>query len=381
MRCERDPRERRGRQGPREVRVLAAVEGRPGRHAGRRAHLQAEDRRVLGAVADAGHRRRGAPRRLRRRHMDSPRLRGADSLQRRVRAVVAPCPLGDEARLAVAALPYRPARHGRDGRRQRLRRGCFRGMAPLKGAEMYVSCVLPGQALHDVPPETAGGHRALRLGMRSAARSGPRAGAAVVRAVRRMVRVLVGLPRGAQRRRRPHVVHPREAAQGKAQPRLAAELRDAVRLPRPEPGSRGPAAGDEQPYRGCRQRPDTRHAPQPPRALDAQAREGGLLVVRHARGMPEGHGADSARDAHRRRRRAAPLRVRHRRGIDREAGEMGRGACLGGASFRDAVPIRYRLARHTFCPITPFLFGFNAMPRSVIFSSVGVWELGCSSSL
>lgn len=120
MRCELDPRERCGCQGPREVRVLAAVEGRPGRHAGRRAHLQAEDRRVLGAVADAGHRRRGAPRRLRRRHMDSPRLRGADSLQRRVRAVVAPCPLGDEARLAVAALPHRPARHGRDRRWQRL---------------------------------------------------------------------------------------------------------------------------------------------------------------------------------------------------------------------------------------------------------------------
>lgn len=77
MRCERDPRERRGRQGPREVRVLAAVEGRPGRHAGRRAHLQAEDRRVLGAVADAGRRRRGAPRRLRRRHMNLnlPRIR------------------------------------------------------------------------------------------------------------------------------------------------------------------------------------------------------------------------------------------------------------------------------------------------------------------
>lgn len=57
-----------------------------------------EERHGSGRSGPCRRCRRSAPRRLRRRHMDSPRLRGADRLQRRVRAVVAPRSLGDEAR-------------------------------------------------------------------------------------------------------------------------------------------------------------------------------------------------------------------------------------------------------------------------------------------
>lgn len=141
---------RRRCEGPQVVCLLAALKGHPGRHAWRRAHLQAKNGTVLGDLAHARRCRRSAPRRLRRRHMDSPRLRGADRLQRRVRAVVAPRSLGDEARMAVAALPYRSARHGCGRRRQRFRCDGGRGMAANKGAEMHVPCILRSQKVYNV---------------------------------------------------------------------------------------------------------------------------------------------------------------------------------------------------------------------------------------
>lgn len=83
VRRQRHAFQRRGGQGARGLCRLAALARDAGRYAGARPNLQAEGRPLLADMADAGGGGRGLPRRLRRRHLDRARLRGAHSLQRR----------------------------------------------------------------------------------------------------------------------------------------------------------------------------------------------------------------------------------------------------------------------------------------------------------
>ena len=121
LRGQRDPFHRHRGARPGRLRRLAAFQGIPGRYARAGPHVQAQVRAVLGDMADAGGRRRGLPRRLRRRHMGGERLRGADSLQRRVRAVVAPRARRDHRGVEVSSVARGRAGGGGDRRRQRLR--------------------------------------------------------------------------------------------------------------------------------------------------------------------------------------------------------------------------------------------------------------------
>ena len=102
VRRQRHAFQRRGGQGARGLCRLAALARDAGRYAGARPNLQAESRPLLADMADAGGGGRGLPRRLRRRHLDRARLRGAHSLQRRARAVVAPRARRDDRRVALA---------------------------------------------------------------------------------------------------------------------------------------------------------------------------------------------------------------------------------------------------------------------------------------
>ena len=76
VRRQRHAFQRRGGQGARGLRRLAALARDAGRYAGARPNLQAEGRPLLADMADAGGGGRGLPRRLRRRHLDRARLRG-----------------------------------------------------------------------------------------------------------------------------------------------------------------------------------------------------------------------------------------------------------------------------------------------------------------
>lgn len=221
VRRQRHAFQRRGGQGARGLRRLAALARDAGRYAGARPNLQAEGRPLLADMADAGGGGRGLPRRLRRRHLDRARLRGAHSLQRRARAVVAPRARRDDRRVALAALAHRPARHGGHRRRQRLRLGGRGRMAEDEGPEMRVPRVLPGQEAYDVEAQAAGGRRALRAGQGVAACGDAPAGRLVGRALHAVVRVLVRLPRAEKPGRRPHGLHPPQAARGEVGARPA----------------------------------------------------------------------------------------------------------------------------------------------------------------
>ena len=131
---------------PRGVRLLAAVEGLAGRHAGSRPDVPQEDGGVLGDMADARSGRRGAPRRVRGRAMGGPGRGGADRLHGAPRPLLAPRARRDERRVEVAALEGGAARRRRHRRRQRIRQGRRGRMAPHQGAEVRLSRVLPGQA-------------------------------------------------------------------------------------------------------------------------------------------------------------------------------------------------------------------------------------------
>lgn len=233
VRGERDPFHRHRREGPRLLRGVAALQVRAGRHARAGPHLQAEVRAVLGDMADARGCRRGPPRRLRRRDMDRARLRGADSLQRRVRAVLAFGAGRDHGGVAVAPVAHRAAGDGRDRWGQRVRGGGCGRMAVDEGAEVCFSRVLPGQASNNGKAEAAGGHRAVRLGEGAAPHRHPRAGGMVARAPHAMVRLLGGLPRAAKRRGRAVRLHARAPSQGEVGAGEAGQRGDAVRLPRP----------------------------------------------------------------------------------------------------------------------------------------------------
>lgn len=212
---------------------VAALQVRAGRHARAGPHLQAEVRAVLGDMADARGCRRGPPRRLRRRDMDRARLRGADSLQRRVRAVLAFGAGRDHGGVAVAPVAHRAAGDGRDRWGQRVRGGGCGRMAVDEGAEVCFPRVLPGQASNNGKAEAAGGHRAVRLGEGAAPHRHPRAGGMVARAPHAMVRLLGGLPRAAKRRGRAVRLHARAPSQGEVGAGEAGQRGDAVRLPRP----------------------------------------------------------------------------------------------------------------------------------------------------
>lgn len=102
---------------------MAAVGEAAGRHARRGAHLQAQARQVLGGLARSPGNRRGAPRRVRRRHPPRAQRRGAHSHRGGLRHRLAHGALG---KLAVPGRAHgqdAAARGGGDRRRQRVRGG------------------------------------------------------------------------------------------------------------------------------------------------------------------------------------------------------------------------------------------------------------------
>lgn len=223
-----------------------------------------------------------------------------------------------------------------------------------RGPEMRVPRVLPGQEAYDVEAQAAGGRRALRAGQGVAACGDAPAGRLVGRALHAVVRVLVRLPRAEKPGRRPHGLHPPQAARGEVGARPARQRGDAVHVPRPGAVRRGADARHQQQDRRGRELPAPRGPEEPPRPHEAQARQGRVLVVLPACRMPEDDGGHAARDAHRRRRRPAEGAIRHEGRGRLPSREVGRGPRVGGAPPQDEIPVPKRMnnrPRHTFCPI------------------------------
>lgn len=286
LRGERRPRQRHDGEGPRRLspvvarQVVAAGHARPG------PELPQARVPLLAHLAHAGRGGRGAPRRVRRRDIPRQGRRRARRLQRRPRALLVPRQSRDVEGLEGAALQDSAAGHGGNGRRQRVRQGRSRALARDQGPEVSVPRVLPGEEVYDEPPEAAGGQGAVRPCAGSDGRRRPPPGGALGGEVRGMVRLLGRPPRGEERGRRPHGVHPRETQEGAARPELAAVKRAALRVPRPGPGARGPPPEDQQQDRG-RGELAAEGGPQEPQGAEPGAEgKGGLLVVLHAHRVP-----------------------------------------------------------------------------------------------
>lgn len=102
----------------------------------------------------------------------------------------------------------------------------------------------------------------------------------------------------------------------------------------------------------------------------AASRQGGVLVVPHAVGMPAAASRDFCGDAYRRRHRRAVSPNRLRAAEERRAGRMGRRPGLGGAAslvvlaYRSGLIIRQHvLAYNPDCPCLCCLFSRRALLR------------------
>ena len=303
----------------------------------------------------------GAPRRVRRRDIPRQGRRRARRLQRRPRALLVPRQSRDVEGLEGAALQDSAAGHGGNGRRQRVRQGRGRALARDQGPEMPVPRVLPGEEVHDEPPEAAGGQGAVRPCAGPDGRRRPPPGGALGGEVRGMVRLLGRLPRGEERGRRPHGVHPREAQEGAARPELAAVKRAALRVPRPGPGARGPPPEDQQQDRG-RGELAAEGGPQEPQGAEPGAEgKGGLLVVLHAHRVPAPCRRDSEVDAHGRGHRPA-VRAAFEGPEGPRRARVGRQARVAGIPPPDVVPLLLRLTKQThFLSYKPISLGFVAL--------------------
>lgn len=126
---------RRHRRPLRRVPVVASVEGHAARDARRRPDLQAQDRGVLGGLAHAGARRRVPPGPLRRRDLARGTPGRADLLQRGSGGLVVHGAIRELEGVVGAHGADTGARRRGHRRRQRLRQGRARGLAPDQGAE------------------------------------------------------------------------------------------------------------------------------------------------------------------------------------------------------------------------------------------------------
>ena len=126
---------RRHRRPLRRVPVVASVEGHAARDARRWPDLQAQDRRVLGGLAHAGARRRVPPGPLRRRDLARGTPGRADLLQRGSGGLVVHGAIRELEGVVGAHGADTGARRRGHRRRQRLRQGRARGLAPDQGAE------------------------------------------------------------------------------------------------------------------------------------------------------------------------------------------------------------------------------------------------------
>ena len=157
----------------------------------------------------------------------------ADLLQRRARRLVVHGGIRELEGVVGAHGADTGSRRRGHRRRERLREGRARDLAPDQGPEMRVPRVLPGQKVHDDKAEASGGPGAVRDRARPHAYRDAAPGGAVARALPRLVRLLGRLPRGHHARRREAGLHPREAQEGKEVAVLAGLGGDALHLPRP----------------------------------------------------------------------------------------------------------------------------------------------------